>query len=76
MVTMPNAASAASQGVGAAGPLHAQATTQDGTQSWDIPLTTKFLKRQRSYARQFYYAETRPDGSLRLGNFAPWQDWC
>ena len=74
-VSMPSAEQGADKGVGAAGPLVAKAVNEDGSQSWDIPLTEKFLKRQGTQATRFYFAYQRDDGSLKLDNFASWREW-
>lgn len=40
-----------------------------------LTLTDKIRKRMQGMKKQFFYATRREDGSLKLGSYAPWQDW-
>lgn len=40
-----------------------------------LPFTEKLRKRMQGMRKQFFYATTKEDGSLKLGSYAPWQDW-
>lgn len=42
---------------------------------WYLEPTEKLLRRMKDQRQQFFFAEKKKDGSLKLGKYAPWQPW-
>jgi len=51
------------------------AHTEGMTEYWYLDATEKLMKRMKGLRKQFFFADKKADGRLRLGKYASWQEW-